>query len=119
LSPSNSGSFNFGKAIPVKWQLKQGGVFVRDLNTLSALEAVPGTASPANSMCVPNGGPSIQLLDSATGRPTGNSTYRYDTTNNQFIFNWDTSAASKSSCYRLRLSVADASTPKVTLIQFK
>jgi hypothetical protein len=118
LSPSNSGGFNFGKAIPVKWQVKQGGAFLIDLRTLSTLEAVPGTASPVNSLCVPNGGPSIQLLDPATGRPTGNSTYRYDTTNNQFIFNWDTSAASRTNCYRLRLSLADASPAKVTIIQF-
>jgi hypothetical protein len=117
--PSNSGSFNFGKAIPLKWQLKQGGSFVSDLRTLAVLEAVRGTASTTNSSCSPDGSSPIQLLDPASGRPTGNSTYRYDVANKQFVFNWDTSAASNAACYRLRLGLADGSAAKVTIIRFK
>ena len=54
-----------------------------------------------------------------SGRPTGNSTYRYDATGKQFIFNWDTSAAAKVNCYRLRIQLADGSAGKVTVVQFK
>ena len=94
--PSVSGVFNLGSAIPLKWQLKEGTTFVSDLRTLRTVEAVPGTASPANSACLPNGGAAIQLLDPVAGKPTGNSTYRYDATGKQFIFNWDTSAQRRS-----------------------
>jgi hypothetical protein len=118
-SPSKSGVFHFGRTIPVKWQLKQGDVFVSDLTTLKGLEVVPGTASSAHGTCVPNGKPPIQLLGRATGHSAGHGTLRYDTKNNQFIFNWDTSAVDNCSCYRLRLTLTDASPAKVTVIQFK
>lgn len=117
--PSISGVFNSGRTIPLKWQLKQGAAFVSDLTTLRTLEAVPGTASAANSTCLPNGGAAIQLLNRVSGRPTGNTTFRYDATDKQFIFNWDTSAATGANCYRLRIELADGSGAKVTVVQFK
>ncbi len=115
-NPTDSGTFTFGKAIPIKWKLKRGGVNVTDLDSLASLVAVPGNPSH-NPLCVANGEPPLMLLDPATGRPTGNSTYRY--ASGGFIFNWDTSAAVKSRCYRLTLSLDDGSAPKVTVIHFK
>ena len=116
--PSKSGTFTLGKAIPIKWKLVLGGTFVSDLASLRELVAVPGNAL-YNAGCVPNGAAPLRLLDPATGRPTGYSTYRYDAAKKQFIFNWDTSAASKSKCYRLTLTLNDGSSAKVTIVRFK
>ena len=114
--PTDSGTFKIGKAIPIKWKLKRGGVNVTDLDSLASLVAVPGNPSH-NPLCLANGKPPLMLLDPATGRPTGNSTYRYSS--GMFIFNWDTSAASKWYCYRLTLTLDDGSAPRVTVVHFK
>lgn len=115
--PSNSGTFNFGRTLAVKWRLSRDGTAISDLSSLAGLEAVPGTGTACTGPV--SGVPTLTLLDPATGRPTGNSTYRYDAATNQFIFNWDTSAATRSSCYRLRLSLDDGSPPKVTIVRFR
>ena len=118
-APSDSGSFNFGKAIPIKWKLTLGATLVTDLSSLKMLSAVPGTALN-NPSCTPLAtAPTLYLLDPATGRPTGSSTYRFDTTNNQFVFNWDTSATNKSYCYRLTLTLKDNTAARVTIVRFK
>ncbi len=116
--PSTSGIFHFGRTIPVKWQVKQGGGFVSDLTTLKKLEAVPGTLSWLHGTCLPNGKAPIQLLPRATGRSGGHDALRYDTKSKQFIFNWDTGDVPRSGCYRLRLTLADASPAKVTIVKF-
>lgn len=115
-APTDSGAHKFGKALPIKWQLKVNGSFSTDLTSLKALEAVPGTLLPGG-VCSPTDGPALQLLDEVTGRPTGNSTYRVS--GSQFVFNWDTSAADKTRCYRLRLRLVDDSPARVTIIRFK
>jgi hypothetical protein len=117
-SPTSSGAFNIGKAIPIKWQLRLGGTIVTALSSLRDLVAVPGNTLN-NATCVANGAPTLFLLDPATGRPTGNSTYRFDTNNQQFIFNWDTSVASKTNCYRIRLTLNDNTAARVTIVRFK
>ena len=114
-TPSLSGLFNFGKAIPIKWSLTLGGVLVTDLNSLMGLEAVPGNWN--GTRCAPTGGAPILLLDPLTGRPTGSSEYRYAT--NQFIFNWDTTAANRLLCYNLTLTLRDGTPPRVTTIRFR
>jgi hypothetical protein len=76
LAPSNSGTFNFGRALAVKWELRLNGSVVSDLGSLYRLEAVPGNSS-GNTSCVPNGEPALLLFDSG---PTGNSTFRFDVT---------------------------------------
>ena len=50
---------------------------------------------------------------------TGNSSFRYDTTNNQFIFNWDTTVSDGAGCYTLTLQLDDGSAPKATSLQLK
>jgi hypothetical protein len=114
-TPSISGLFNFGKAIPIKWSLTLGGAVVSDLTSLAGLEAVPGAWN--GTRCVPSGAPPLLLLDPATGRPTGNSEYRFST--GQFIFNWDTSAAHRLACHNLTLTLNDGSPAKVTTIRFR
>ncbi len=116
-APSNAGVFSFGKAIPLKWSLTLGGAVVSDLASLKTLVAVPGTYSSTNGgSCTTNGGTALQLLD-PTGRPTGNSTYRFGSA--QFIFNWDTSAASRTSCYVIKLTLNDGTAAKATFIRFR
>ncbi len=116
-APSNAGVFSYGKAIPLKWSLTLGGVVVSDLASLKTLVAVPGTYSSAGTgSCAANVGTTLQLMDS-TGRPTGNSTYRFS--NGQFIFNWDTSAAVKTSCYVIKLTLNDGSATKATIVRFR
>jgi hypothetical protein len=44
-----------------------------------------------------------------TNGATGGSTFRYDSSNNQYIFNWDTSSASRG-CFNLVVDLADGST---------
>lgn len=114
-TPSISGRFNFGNAIPIKWSLTLGAVVVTDLTSLAGLEAVPGAWT--GTRCAPSGAPPLQLLDPATGRPTGNSEYRFSS--GQFIFNWDTSAANRLACYNLTLTLNDGSPAKVTTIRFR
>jgi len=114
-TPSISGLFNFGKAIPIKWALTLGGAVVSDLTSLQGFQAVPGAWN--GTRCAPNGAPPILLLDPVTGRPTGNSEYRFGS--GQFIFNWDTSAANRLLCYNLTLTLNDGSPAKVTTIRFR
>ena len=114
-TPSISGLFNYGKAIPIKWALTLGGVVVSDLTSLMGFQAVPGTWN--GTSCTPNGGPPILLLDPVTGRPTGNSEYRFSS--GQFVFNWDTSATNRLLCYNLALTLRDGSAPRVTTIRFR
>jgi hypothetical protein len=114
-TPSIAGLFNFGKAIPIKWSLTQNGVTVTDLTSLQGLVAVPGAWN--GTRCMPSGGAPLLLLDPVTGRPTGNSEYRIGS--NQFIFNWDTSAATRTVCYNLTLTLRDGSPAKVTTIRFR
>jgi hypothetical protein len=114
-APSDSGTFNHGRALALKWKLLLGGVAVTDLGSLRRLEAVPGT-SANNPGCVANGEPALLLFDS---RPTGNSTFRYDASSGQFLFNWDTAPADKSRCYRVRLLLSDDSAARVTIVRFR
>lgn len=84
-----------------------------DLASLSRLEAVPGSSSPANTSCAPNGEPALLVFDS---RPAGGSAFRYA---GQFMFDWDTSLANRSRCYRLRVLLDDGSPARVTIIRFE
>jgi hypothetical protein len=61
-------------------------------------------------------GPAV-LLYSPTYGATGGSTFRYDTSNNQFIFNWDTSSVPGAGCYEVLLTLSDGSPAKATTIQ--
>jgi hypothetical protein len=105
---SFSGAFTQGKAVPAKWQLKDtSGNYVTDLNvnTLGAKYLGP---MPSSGVCplpgaVPAGFDQPPLYSPTTGAK-GNSTFRYDSKNNQFIFNWDTKGYSKG-CYILELDL--------------
>jgi len=115
-TPTDSGTFNLGKAIPIKWQLKNaGGAFVTSLSSLKSIKAVfngPG--------CTGTAAPVEYLLYSPTSGATGGSTFRYDVSNNQFIFNWDTSTGvvTGAGCFTILLQLDDGAV-KATKVQLK
>ena len=115
-NPTFSGSANLGSAVPLKWQLRDSsGAFLTDLATTTTIEAVlnPSCTGPA-----PASG-RINLYSPATGA-TGNSSFRYDATNNQFRFNWDTSYGGiAAGCYTVILTLNDGSQPKATSVQLQ
>jgi hypothetical protein len=115
-APTFSGSQNLGSAVPLKWQLRDSnGVFLTSLATTSKIEAVlnPGCTGPA-----PTSG-RISLYSPATGA-TGGSSFKYDTTNNQFRFNWDTSYGGiAAGCYTVILTLSDGGPQKATSVQLQ
>ncbi len=112
-SPTNSGSQNFGSAIPIKWQLQDAsGAYVGDLATTTSLVAYPNKACAGP----PPAGSSPIVLYMPTSGATGGSTFRYGT--NAFIFNWDTSSGVTKGCFDIVLTLGDG-TVKATLITLK
>ncbi len=114
LGPANTstvyGPFNLGKTVPVKWQLlNAAGSYINDLTTVLTLQAA------ATQACGdPNGTNPFLLYPSATG----GTNLRYDTTNNQYVFNWDTTGRVSGCTYQLSLTLSDGLTRTVlALIQ--
>ena len=115
---SSSGSQRFGSAVPIKWQLQNGTTPLTDPNaTVRSLVAyfnpsctgrVPGTP--------PWPPPSSTVSYVLFPLTTGNSTFRYDATTNQFIINWDTTKVAAAGCYDIVLTLADGSPPRATAV---
>ncbi|TAM50104.1 MAG: hypothetical protein EPN53_07685 [Acidobacteria bacterium] len=113
-SPTFSGSANLGNAIPIKWQLTDGGGhYITSLTSMTSLVAVLNVGCPGTP------GTKSVVLYAPTSGATGGSTFRYDSSNNQFIFNWDTSSVSSTGtgCYTIVLQLADGSAAKATIVQ--
>jgi len=129
LSPagdsSNSGSFNIGKSVTAKWTLQDSsGNYIGNLNA-NALFAVGPVNPLTNGKCpLPN---QVPVFSNSTGYPypvatlyspttgaKGNSTFRIATSNNQFIFNWDTTGF-KAGCYVLELDLDSGQVERTTL----
>jgi hypothetical protein len=94
LSPvDNPETVNMGKAgrtYPIKWQLKDGdGLYVSDL-------AVVFSITHKQTSC---GAFSGDPTDSIEVESTGGTGLRYDSTSNQYIYNWKTPAS--PACYTL------------------
>ena len=102
--------------MPLKWQLRDSsGTFLTSLATTAKIEAVP---NPSCTAPAPISG-RISLYSPATGA-TGGSSFRYDTTSNQFRFNWDTSYVGiPAGCYDVILTLSDSSPPKATSVQLQ
>lgn len=115
-SPTSSGTQRFGSAVPVKWQLKSGGAFVTQLTSTRLLYAA---STPACAGAPPAGAPVVVLYQPTNGA-TGGSTFRYDTVNQQFVFNWDTSSGvARAGCWAITLFLDDGSPAKVTIVNLK
>ena len=116
-SPSNSGTGNFTKGQPIKWQLKDSlGNFVASLASTQTLQATYyGTACGSGQATG-----TTFLLYLPTSGATGGSTFRYDSSNNQFLFNWSTKAVTTGpGCYEIILQLNDGSVPKATQIKLQ
>jgi hypothetical protein len=113
-TPTFSGTSNYGSANPIKWQLRDAlGNFVTTTSSTTLLQAV----AYAPGVCSGQATGAIYLLYSPTAGATGGSTFRYDTANNQFVFNWDTSYVAGPGCYELELQLDDGSAVKATIEQ--
>jgi hypothetical protein len=113
-SPSDSGTANFGSAIPLKFQLKDfNGISISDVNTV-VIQAV-FNGNPATSCSGLATGPSYPIFSPTTGA-AGNSTFRWDPNNQQFIVSWDSSSAAVSGkgCYSIQVQPKDGSPIKAT-----
>jgi hypothetical protein len=97
LSPLNSDTSivnvgNAGRTYPVKYQLL-------DANNAYVTNAVAGTTiNVVKVACDQINGAATDAIDYAS--TTGGTALRYDTTANQYIYNWAT-PSTKNSCYRL------------------
>lgn len=118
LAPAGtySGSFNFGKALPIKWTLTDNnGNLITSLSSLSAVQAFFNGAQ-VNGTCPINPSGSSELLYSPTKGATGNSTFRYSS--GQFILNWDTATADSlgKGCFTLVLQLNDGSSEMTSML---
>ena len=85
-----------GTNIPLKWQLKDpSGNYIRDTSTVKAVEYQP--AGPGCDFAHPT--------SPSTALPRGGTFLRYDTKNEQFLYNWTTPTT--RGCYVFTLTLAD------------
>jgi hypothetical protein len=88
-----------GRTYPIKWQLKDNaGNFVSDL---SAIKSITYVVVPADTF---SDNPVGTIVDTAA---TGGTSLRYDSTTNQFIYNWSTPGVAQS--YVLTVTLKDGS----------
>jgi hypothetical protein len=96
--PSDSGSFTIGTTIPVAWQLHDASSnYISDLTTLTSIAAVP---NPSCAGTVPGLG---TILYNST---TNQAAFSYDSTDNRFVFNWNTTGLA-AGCYNLVVTTND------------
>ena len=94
-----------GSTVPVKWQLQDAnGAYVSSLSSFLSLVSYPVTCP---------GAPAVAISSSTT---TGDSTPHYDSSSNQFVYNWKTDG-SWSGCRTLSVTLADGTSHRA-LFQF-
>ena len=115
-SSSFSGTANNGSAVPLKWQLRDSsGNFLTSPSTTLLVKAVAYTGGACSGQAT---GQALVLYNPTNGA-TGGSTFRYDTANSQFVFNWDTSSAFGPGCYEVALTLSDGSPVRATAVKLQ
>ncbi len=113
------GNKNLGAAVPLRWQLADAlGTSMATLltNPLTAIVKISSifnsATANADGSCTPSlsGTNPVVLYNPATGA-TGGSNLRYDSTSNQYLFNWDSSQGTSTGpgCYTVILQLSDNS----------
>jgi hypothetical protein len=100
-----------GRTIPVKWQLKDA-----EDAFISSLDAVRYNPLRYNVINCENGAPT-ELVVPVNATTTGATSLRYDSTNNQYVFNWQTSSTFAGKCIELLLDLNDG-TQQTALFRF-
>lgn len=101
-----------GRTIPIKWQLPDGnGGYISDLSVV-----VGGVLSYKQISC-PGSTATVDEIEEYAS-PTGGTSLRYDSTANQYIFNWQTSSTFANKCYELILKLNDGTQPKTARFKF-
>ncbi|MDR5682727.1 MAG: PxKF domain-containing protein [Armatimonadota bacterium] len=89
-----------GSTVPVKWRLLDAnGAYVSALSAVVSIQVVPIHCTSEAEAGVP---------EEATA--TGGTSLRYDSTENQYVFNWQTQRDWGNHCYRLLLNLDDGKT---------
>ena len=98
FAPNDSGSFTIGSTIPVQWQLQDAAnAYTATLAAVTSIVAYPnGTCSG------PDSGSGTTLYDASTNT----AALSYDTPNNRFVFNWNTTGMT-AGCYNLVVTTND------------
>jgi hypothetical protein len=117
-APSDSGTGNFTKGVPIKWQLKDSsGNYLTNLSTTQILQATYYTGGVCTAGQAT--GTTFMLYQPTSGA-AGGSTFRYDSSNNQFLFNWSTKQVTTGAgCYEIILQLNDGSATKATRINLQ
>jgi hypothetical protein len=97
-------SVNAGRTIPVKWQLLNGtGAYLSSMSTFRSLGSLVAS-------CI--SGAAFDDIEEVAA--TGSTVLRYDSTANQFIYNWATASSWKGKCRKLVLELADGQKKEAT-----
>src|SRR5260370_27470755 len=95
--PSDSGSFTIGTTIPITWQLQDAAnAYISNPATLTSIVAIPNPACAGQAA-----GAGTTLYNASTGQ----AAFTYDSPNNRFVFNWNTTSA--TGCYNLVVTTND------------
>jgi hypothetical protein len=104
LAPISNTEVNVGKAgrtYPVQFQLTDsGGNFV---SSLSAVTSITFTKIDCGTLVA-------DPTTTMTADATGGTTLRYDSTQNEYVFNWQTPGSDAGTCQRLNLSLDSGQT---------
>lgn len=113
-----SGTQNFGRGVPLKFELRAGTEPVTRLDAVTTITSYFTGARNGNNPCPLTLSATSFLLYNPTQGATGGSTFRVS--GNTYTFNWDTSfGAPTRGCYTLAVQLNDGSAPKITSLELR